>query len=521
MATFYSKERLAYALKVFRESRKDTAPAAEKVQRHLRNDYQFRRVGAPSNLHNAVTWDDDDASSDEYNPGSEKKRRPVNPRPPKPRRTKQGPVPANPTHTTAEIFEAEIGHLPSLVTLKLRSARGRNLLKDFAGQGGTGYETKDSDEDNVSSAGARQPGMTYLEKQNEESGKIGQGTTRSGLRRKMKEVAKNQGCTACKQANKRCSMKTSGHLPCKRCENEDLRCVEYSESEAMKEAEETRLREALASALTPPNSQSTASLSPVGERPIDELRRHFVDVQIIRGEVFQPGTSRHNPIFLASRSPTPEPPKPKMPPTFMISTAWAHPIDFKSKATECHFCLDFRYGIYGHGLIRVEVSRMANELLQEVSDGHHSRGKAATRMCVMCSLKRLYIMRCRIHVVTQFRTVEVAGMRRYNQQLLDRPFAVGPATKQGVYDTCSLCVHAASWHCVADQSRDKLRCGLTEEQGKGIGCGLLLCASCAGQVQADNGVVKQTTVQKVNGQRCRRADMEFLFPGSLLHKTLK
>ena len=519
MATTYSKARLAYALTVFREARKDKEPPTEKVQRHLRNDYQFRRVGAPSHLLPAGIWDDDDESSDEYNPESLKKRRPVTPRTPKPRRTKQGPVPANPTHTTVESIGAESGHVhvPSLVTLKFRSQHARNSLKELASQHGTGYENKDSDEDDESRAGGGKSGKTYLEKQNEESNKIGHGTTRSGLKRKLDDTDKIQGCTACKQANKSCTAKSSGRLSCKPCDVEGLKCVEYSRPGTLKDGEETTARNALAFTLTPHNSQSTSSPPPIGERPIDELRRHFLDVQAI----LQPGTSRQNPIFLASRSTTPEPPKLKKPFTFMISTPWAHPIDFKSKATECHFCLDFRYGIYGHygnGPVRVEVSRMADGRMQEEANRHLSKGNVATRMCVLCSLRRLHISRCKVHVANQFGTFEATRGRRYKQQLVEKQPPYGPAIKQGVYYTCSLCAEPAFWRCVSNQTHDIRGCRLSEAQGKGRGCGLLLCNSCAGRLQGDNGVLKPTTVQKDTGHSFRRADKGFLFLGSLLHE---
>jgi hypothetical protein len=50
---------------------------------------------------------------------------------------------------------------------------------------------------------------------------------------------------------------------------------------------------------------------------------------------------------------------------------------------------------------------------------------------------------------------------------------------------------------------------------------LFLCKSCSANLQADNGVLKNTTVQKTSGHDCRRADMQFLFGGSLLHKAYK
>ncbi|KAJ9608831.1 hypothetical protein H2200_006602 [Cladophialophora chaetospira] len=521
MASTYTKARLQYALKVFREAREDTKPAAPKIQRHLRNDYQLRRVKTASTLLHATTWDDDDASSDEYNPSFPTRRRPVIPKTPKAKRPKQGLVPANPSHTTLEKSDADSGPFPSLVTLKLCSHRGRVLLNALAGQHGTGYDTKDSDEDSESLEGSgrtrrRETRKTFMEKQDEESNKIDEGTTRSGLRRKVDTPVKTQGCKVWKQANTHCPAKPSDKLPCKRCEDDHINDVEY---EILLDAN-ARSKDAFALRPAPSHAQPTRTSLVTGERPIDELRRHFVDVQAMRGgHALLPGISRQNPITLDSPSPTPETPKPKPDDTFIIRTPWAHPIEFKSKAAECHFCQDFRYGIYGYGLLKVEVARMADGQLLEVANGHLSKGKAATRMCILCALKRLYISRCKVHAIRQTGSPEKARISKYMQQLLDKQYPDGPAIKTGVYYPCSLCAQPAFWRCVADQSHDLRRCKINGEQGKGIGCGLLLCKSCAEQLQADGGVLTKTTVQKDSGNNCRRADMGFLFAGSLLHRA--
>ena len=511
MTSTYTKARLEYTLKVFRGAREDAKhTASSKLQRHLRNDYGFRQANATSNLPHAATWDEDDASSDEYNPEIPKKRRLTVPKTPKPKRRKQDPQIANQKHTTTS--EVSLEPFPGLVTLKFKSSNGKFFLNALAGQYGTGYEKQDSDEnDDARGRGQRQTGKTYLEKQDEESGKIDKGTTRSGLRRKFKAPTKGNGHDTCPT----CRRDVSGTLPCNRCKSEGPLCTECNTNKSQRVAASSVI-------LTPANTEPTPLPSPAGERSIDEIRRLFSEYHALGVQ--------QNPIILDSPSPSPTPKpvvKPQTPSIFTITTPWAHPMQFKYDAKlgpPCHFCNDFRYGVYGYGLIEAKVFRKVGETqLEETEDstGHRSQGKEATRMCVECSLKRLFISRCRAHSIKQFGAPSDAQFKFYIGQLLDKRYPNGPALKAGVYYTCSLCTQPAFWRCVADQRLNRYGQQVSEEQGKGRGCGLLLCTSCAGNLQAEKGILKKTTVQKPNGHDCRRADMQFLFPGSLLHKAYR
>ena len=488
MASTYTKGRLQSTLKVFRQARDDAAKVNTscKLQR-LRGEKRRREVDASDHLPHSSTWNDDDAaSSDDYTPETPKKRRLAVPRMPKSKRLKPDPQPqiANHNHTTSETVSAV--PTPGLVTLKLRSAPGRIILNALAGQYGTGYEKQTSDEsdDTTAANGGRRSSKTYLEKQDEESGKIGERTTRSGLRRKITRSAKVPAYNPTDPFNVSKNVQAPLTLP-------------------------------------PANAQPTPSPSPAGPRPIDVIRACFAEYHATGME--------DNPIVLDSPSPTPTPepdarPKPY---TFTITTAWGHPINFKHDASSglpCHFCNDFRYGVFGYGLIETKIYRdLQGTQFQEAEDGHghRSRGKEATRMCVKCSLKRLYISSCEVHSITQFIVPDTIRFNTYIAQLLDKRYPKGPALKCGVYYTCSLCTQPAFWRCVADQIRDRKRQSLSKEQGKGRGCGLILCHSCAGNLRRDGGILKDTTVKKPKDHDCRRADMDFLFPGSLLHKMYK
>ena len=91
------------------------------------------------------------------------------------------PVAANPpSHAyTPPTSEVGLELFPGLVASKFKSLNGKLFLSALAGQYGTSYEKQDSDEnDDARGGGQRQPGV-YLEKQDNESGKVEKATTRN------------------------------------------------------------------------------------------------------------------------------------------------------------------------------------------------------------------------------------------------------------------------------------------------------------------------------------------------------
>lgn len=209
-----------------------------------------------------------------------------------------------------------------------------------------------------------------------------------------------------------------------------------------------------------------------------------------------------------------------------IQTTWAHPIDFKHVPTDkkpCHFCSDFRYGIFGYGELEIHAIKYRDSPdYEETGDGHRSEGWEATRMCVKCSLSRLYISRCKCHSILPFGTRSTALENRYFSQLEDwQPHQ--PKLKAGSLTTCSLCPRSAHWRCGADQHLNMVGMRISSLKGKGMGCGLLLCDDCAPQVKQD-GILRRPSIEHADVARCkigRRADADFLFRGSLLHNAFR
>ncbi|OAG38843.1 hypothetical protein AYO21_06874 [Fonsecaea monophora] len=470
----YSKARLQRALDVYHRASLRLISTRHTQERHLREDYQFRRVNSAGNFAQAISWYDDD-SSDEYCPTTAKKRRLPVRKIPKAKRIKHEARPTKPASSP----EARDGSCRSLVTLKLTSSAGRALLSDIANKEGTGSGTRsgaDGDLREGVSKGSVQLGPVWdgitLETRDQESDKICGGTNRSGFKRNRNVSLRSEGPTESKNPSKVCYANTS-RLTCEQGQIEAAASVERSLPK------EARTGDTL---VNRPTATSHCPSAPAQPTPIQIIRAAAVEIQQARDILA--GLSRENPIVLDSPRSSPEASPQNEESTFRtftISTPWAHPINFKyleSLNKPCHFCEDFRYGIFGYGVISVEVIQfMEQPELQEMGNGHRAKGKEATRISE------------ELH-------------RKYITQLTGDSYPQGPALRHGVYPTCSLCSNAALWSCCADQRVDKYLRKLND-----------------GQVRMDRGVLKRTTVQEVDGYDCRRADMEFLFAGSLLHKA--
>lgn len=524
-------------------------------QRHLRNDYNFRQVAALPIIQSTICAAESDSSSDEYNPTSRKRRVASNGVKPS-KRAKLATIAAE-SHTRPSVIPSEEKETisPTLITLKVKSTKGKTLLDALARKHGSGY---DDDPEKLplycwkrgngllgDSSGKCHPpgdheqsaGQTYLQKKDEESGAIGERTNRSGFKR-LEKIASTaaQQCTACSKAKRRCSLKKNGSKPCTRCYTEGLECVAQNPVEEVLTSIESTLTLTPAHLAPPPAAADEPDVcqilpTPAGigdtETPAPTSREYAPATRhaTLTGSM---GASKDNPIVLDSPSLSPEPQlslAQKYGFSVLTDTFFAHPMNFKHISTPeapCHFCRDFRYGIYGYGKRTVELAYYPGESQPvECGNGWVSRGREPTRMCVACSLKRLYISRCRVHDLKQVAIHEKDLCEQYIRQLVERDWNEGaPPLKQAAYPTCALCPWPGIWRCFANQRFDRLGRTLSESEGKGRGCGLVLCDSCASKVKV-NGILRKdivkSTADKPDGGP--RADMEFLFQGSLLHKA--
>jgi hypothetical protein len=223
--------------------------------------------------------------------------------------------------------------------------------------------------------------------------------------------------------------------------------------------------------------------------------------------------------------------------TESITTSWAQPIDFqhqpKQTGLPCHFCDDYRYGFLGLGRLRVEVvwDHTAKHYI-EVAGGHVGKGREPTRMCTACSFERLRIRFCghghdvegkeknnmhnhQLVEVPSWRAVARTwtGKNNWTSQLKMTRSSPEYST-QAPLAPCHLCCLPAMYRCCTVQERNRALQPLTEmDEGK-EGCGLRVCEKCKTDIEDAGGM---WTEEEVLGAY-RRADAEFLFPGSLLER---
>lgn len=221
----------------------------------------------------------------------------------------------------------------------------------------------------------------------------------------------------------------------------------------------------------------------------------------------------------------PSPPGSKVPATKVISTCFAHPINFayeppESGGNPCHFCDDFTYGLLGLGRTTVEVIDYGiKEGLVEVDGGHVGKGHEPTRMCTVCAFDRLHIMHCEDRH-------QIAPLRRYDPVTFDFSAAFSSLTPSqdgkthAVNPWCSLCPNPAFFGCTALQTTNKFQEPVDPMSPEAKGCGLLLCMTCAELMKtcgSDVPTVLGELVRDQNGDGVR-ADAVFLMPGNGLYR---
>ncbi|EXJ89697.1 hypothetical protein A1O3_02764 [Capronia epimyces CBS 606.96] len=528
----YTSTSLRDALLVYREARvrEILSGPSTNAQRHLRNDYSLRQVVPSSTLRHAVSWQEDESSADEYNPTQSRKRRVPAAALKTPKRAKRVHTTTRSEHLQQQSTAQQDIPLPGLfVTLKFKSDTAKKMLRDLAQEHGTGcvsvladrgmkhvkrelfghvHLLPEEDEHHK----PIQATVSYLHRLDEDSLQIDNSDGRVLRSRKIldRDVSpRARKCGACKASKRKCSLLVGKNNlpPCTRCHERKLECVVDNVVQQSLENSHVPVTIGL-----PPTTPAPPA-PPAPPATASQILRAFIPT---RQDPFTTniGASQKDPIVLDS--PPPSPGKITTGRIVKVTTFWAHPIDFKHIPTPqipCHFCADFRYGIFGYGELTVEVIQYPNSNsigYEETGDGHRAQGHEATRMCVNCALNRMYISRCGIHRFKQRAVYACQRLAEYRRQVLAEPWE--PPLKAGVCLTCSLCSNAALWRCCSMQRFDKFGRALSAEDGHDRGCGLILCDLCYANVAPD-GVLRRP----IRGSS--RADIEFLFSGSLVHKA--
>jgi hypothetical protein len=553
----YSAAKLDEIMQIWRGARVDSARCCADYR--IRKGYNLRQAAfaaAPSPI---PVWHGSSPSSsgDEYSPSNIKgcKKRvsvTTSSHPAKKRRTStsgEDEVAQTFTDTTSAVSEGAA--TAPFLTLQFGSQAARNNFLELAETHRTATESRRSSiSDRYGDGGlivtphVRESTVTelraagqYTEQLDAQSSEIDNKDGRVLRNRKIFDedrLSPTKKCLNCSQAKAKYAKKT-GEIACAQCVKQDTDCCKDDDEDEEHEDVASSFGKQVAdsndiSQTCPPAKQEIngieTTFSARTPAPKDGSRPDVTpdqSAQLSEPEKNQhniPGSSADNAIELES-SPEPEV-RPQTGKVISIQTWWAHPMDFRHTPTQqdpCHFCNDFRYGVFGcgNGQLNVTVIKYPNNAAyEEMGDGHCSQGKEPTRMCVTCALRRLHISRCQVHLLLRFDAVSTDRTRQYVADIFNEDFDV--FIKKSAYRTCSLCFGPGLWRCCTDQRVDKLGRKLSAEKGKKRGCGLILCEDCRGVVMAD-GIVRKSAIEKKRGPAVMRADLDFLFPGSLLHKA--
>ncbi|KIW15656.1 hypothetical protein PV08_05705 [Exophiala spinifera] len=538
---FYSKTRFVHILDLFREGQaRDLALKSPSKTPISASTYDLRRRVC-SYAHFAVGYEDKSSSDDDYDPATENRRRPV-------RNTgRAGGNQRSPrgTNQNGGGVDTDVGGLrkrQKIVPPRLQpgsskeaprklatqqSSQGRSEIPGQVEQSGGGGDLVSPDSSQGRSIRPRgEPRDSYLGKLDEESAGIDNANGRALRNRTIPDQEQTQHekgakCAGCHAARKKCIW-TIGHT-CARCKRQDIECVKWTDDSPI---ETTPTNDA---SFTIPSmaddNMETKTEQGVSTQTSPLMNPQHVEASVPMNSRTSPDPSQlpigssANPIVLDS---PPDSPLLSASPASIrqIVTHWAHPIDFKhvKNAGPCHFCTDFRFGVFGHGRITTKVIQYpGSTALEEIGDGHRSNGKEPTRMCVICALRRIYISKCTVH---RFKHMDnQAGVQKsilYAQQL--RAEVWDPPVDSTAYSTCKICPELADWRCCVDKTVGITGDPLRDGRGPGRGCGLQLCNTCKLQVEGCGGVLEKDRIMKADGKELR-ADVEFLFEESLLHRA--
>jgi hypothetical protein len=497
----YTQARLAYALEVFRDSLPYRTKRGFKTENLelQRKKYELRTSTSTTVAKRTGLWIDKDDSGD-YDPGKSKKRQ-TDPCPPKPRHSKRKERELGDDREKGGTFKKKGRTWKSgrnngeicKVVLKLTFDAGRTKLQELADAGVPALEV-----DNLCNVEDNQPSLWSLGggsfSQTSRSSLSSAARRRSifgpdpgsdddneglqscglGLRTRMLAVIQaprvpqtSTRCAPCHQAKRKCTQRKSDTGPsCTQCRKDGIECT-FGSPEVQKERAK-----------------------------------------------FSPGAQYDSPITIES-------PNGACLDTKWITTSFVHPINFKFSAAQnparkCDFCADYRHGIVGCGPPKkVEVIVEGDKIVEEMGEGYRAEGKEPTSMCIMCALDRFQICRCARHEI-----IPITGLYpgEFDYQQVFANFATPGAPALNHW--CNFCISPAFFACGAPQQYNKVGRPVAPGAKMEKGCGLFLCPACAvalGQFGMDRMALEEQV--KSRGSWKPRADMEFLFHGSELHKA--
>ncbi|EME88940.1 uncharacterized protein MYCFIDRAFT_76322 [Pseudocercospora fijiensis CIRAD86] len=211
-----------------------------------------------------------------------------------------------------------------------------------------------------------------------------------------------------------------------------------------------------------------------------------------------------------------------------IRTSFSHPIMFNcdddSQSTDmtppngnelsCHFCTEPSLPFFGLGQIETQViDHPEDPGFVEMGDGYRSRGIENTRLCGVCTLRRMCVIVCDKHTMRP--STDLAAFSPASQEAAEEKLLEGDLTPDDAERFCSVCTRLATHECVSETGEDT------------PGCGLRLCKNCAITLEARHdgnlkGMLESSSVRDTaEEQSLVRADCELLREDGALFKYMR
>ena len=560
-------------------------------------DFRNERIDPASfrSDHYFKAYESEPDGDDDYDPEEEarlrrRKAKPKTVRKPKEITSKEDniPEPAEPT-TPAKEDTA----IPSLVTLKLKSDRGRSLLHELAGVHGKGrgYDqhqyilpppaSNPLDRSNPElEAYPREEASHYqainqyhasksiedIEKDSNvrelRSRKVDKTLPPPKPARPKSNAAKSTPsdrptCTNCRAQNKKCDLRSAKDHSCIHCIASGSVCVVEGapirppkEDQLVRPAFDTPggkslVKDLAASRISAVETSTLGAFAPSStvlrsKMPIDN-QRSMMDLPqgtraaFDRSKTREQGFKTEEDLRLEARSrPTlaamstlqapqsaPSPPMDVL----TITTSWCHPVNYnfqvltnplnpKHPAVPCHFCHDFRYSVFGCGQRTIQVTRNErNHTFIEVKRTHIQ----TTRICFTHALMYIRQSKCQHKFYPTAGVTSIPYLRPHQWKASMMNHSENRVLKIA-YPCCSMCPTPAVYGCPLSSTVKYVQGGKQVEIAKQP-CRFLLCEGCK-RTFGESGASQSQLEASIRARGIMpRADIDFLYAGSDLHKV--
>jgi hypothetical protein len=182
---------------------------------------------------------------------------------------------------------------------------------------------------------------------------------------------------------------------------------------------------------------------------------------------------------------------------------------FNSDEADCAFCTDPEVQVFGFGVIWAEVVDCEDMSgFVEIQGGHADNGVPVTKLCEMCTTRRMTILTCKPHDMQPIPGAEYSDKAQAaaKRLLLDEDV-------QDIERHCHICFGLATYACCATE---------TEDDGDDSSCGLQLCELCSDKLmKVHHGVLNGLVNDTADGEQDCRADAELLTTNGSLERYLK